>query len=515
MATRAAGSAASSSALVSTPRRSKTPLARRASPPAATSPLASAASSGSAGLSALTGPRLRLVPARTGDHPAIHAFLLSVFQGPSALEFHAQLDEPGYLPADRLVVKHADDIVAHIRLARQVIRAGRSELATARFMDLATAAELRRRGLATALLTAGERAAAERGILLGIARTRCPALFARRGWSHFGGQPRATSSPRAILAELAAIRGERCEQSGTTNFFPPAEQSITVRPLRRIELPGIARLYEARSRGQFGWPVRDESYWEWLLARGACDRLYVAATTPQSPTIDALIESIVGYACVRQARIVELLTADGQSLVAEHLLERICADARESDGWTIRYDAPRDDALHALFVQAGGRLAAESTPGGRDGSGGEVCMVKLFGHLRALRALSSELHHQAQLAGIESGAELGIDLRTNVRTDNLRPDKLAAKKHPLAGVIERYRMRFAKHQVEISTGGPSRHSISLSANCLAPLLLGEASARDLANSGHLISATPKAMQIANRLFPGKRWWRPILDDLLA
>src|SRR5688572_2190810 len=83
--------------------------------------------------------RLRLAAARTGDHPSIHAFLLSVFQGPSAAEFHAQLEEPGYQPSNRLLVKQGDElkkrvevkqdvearqgneIVAHLRLARQTI----------------------------------------------------------------------------------------------------------------------------------------------------------------------------------------------------------------------------------------------------------------------------------------------------------------------------------------------------------------------------------------------------------
>src|SRR3954464_2776217 len=69
-------------------------------------------------------PRLRLATARTGDHPSIHAFLVSVFHGPTSGEFQAQLDEPGYEPADRLIVKEGDEIAAHLRLARQTIQLG-------------------------------------------------------------------------------------------------------------------------------------------------------------------------------------------------------------------------------------------------------------------------------------------------------------------------------------------------------------------------------------------------------
>ena len=65
---------------------------------------------------------LRLAHAKTGDHSAIHRLLVSVFHGPTAAEFHSQLDEPGYEPADRLVVRDGEQIAAHVRLARQSIQ---------------------------------------------------------------------------------------------------------------------------------------------------------------------------------------------------------------------------------------------------------------------------------------------------------------------------------------------------------------------------------------------------------
>src|ERR1700704_1849440 len=69
-----------------------------------------------------TGPRL--VPARAGDHPAIHQLLLSQFRGPSSVEFQAQLDEPLYEPTDRLLVKQRDDVVAHLRLTKRLLSFG-------------------------------------------------------------------------------------------------------------------------------------------------------------------------------------------------------------------------------------------------------------------------------------------------------------------------------------------------------------------------------------------------------
>ena len=59
---------------------------------------------------------------------------------------------------------------------------------------------------------------------------------------------------------------------------------ISVRPLRRIELPAVMRLYEAALPGRWGWPVRSEEYWEWLVNRGACDRVYVVAEGANRPS---------------------------------------------------------------------------------------------------------------------------------------------------------------------------------------------------------------------------------------
>src|SRR5262245_16417909 len=225
---------------------------------------------------AVTSPRLRWAFAKTGDHPLIHGLLVSVFHGPSPGEFQAQLDEPGYEPVDRLIVKDGDQIAAHLRLARQTIQVASAALPAARFMDLATAPEYRSRGLATALLAAGERAAGERGVLVGVTRTRVPALFARQGWSVCGRHVFSTASPRAVLAELTAAAEAVKTADQSAEFLRSYPESIVVRPLRRIELRAIVRLYEQHIAGKSGWPLRSEAYWEWLLARGACDRVYVA-----------------------------------------------------------------------------------------------------------------------------------------------------------------------------------------------------------------------------------------------
>jgi GNAT superfamily N-acetyltransferase len=443
-------------------------------------------------------PRLRLLAARTGDQPSIHELLVSVFHGPSLGEFQAQLDEPGYVASDRLIVKDGDEIAAHLRLARQTIQIDSLPISAARFMDLATAPEFRERGLATALLAAGERAAAERGALVGLTRTRMPALFARQGWSICGRHTFSEASPRAVLAELSADAAATAAagQTSPLSIFTP--QLIIVRPLRRIELRAIVRLYEQHLTGKSGWPIRSEEYWEWLLARGACDRVYVASDSSDPTDFDRLSESILGYACVRQSRIVELL-AGGRDDVARQLIERVCADSREQDGWAVRFDAPAGDALHDVFRRAGGRLTINQEVGG------ECFMAKLLDPLAALRRISPLLAARARAAKINQQAELGIELRAG-RGRTARAG---------SGVLERFRILIDKRTVRVETGGPSKHCVTLAYSDLAPLLLGDTSIETMVQSGRLRATTSRANQLAAILFPGDIYFRPPLDDLLA
>jgi predicted N-acetyltransferase YhbS len=478
MATRTARSVASSSSLLQSQRSS-----------ARTAP--------SILSSAVAAPRLRLAMAKTGDHPLIHGLLVSIFHGPTLTEFQAQLDEPGYEPVDRLIVKDGEEIAAHLRLARQKIQVGATTLTAARFMDLATATEYRSRGLATALLAAGERAAAERGVLVGLTRTRAPALFARLGWSVCGSHVFSTASPQNVLAELAAAAAVEADQQVTV-FDRPRVEPIIVRPLRRIDLRAVVRLYDQHIAGKSGWPLRSEGYWEWLLARGACERIYVACTAPDTADFEELLASIVGYVCMRQSRIVELITAPGRDDVARHLVERVCADAREQDGWLIRHDAPASDAVHELFRRAGGRLNISQE------AGGELFMAKLLDPLAALRQLAGNLAARAVTADITRPSELGIELRSG-----------GGRKTGASGVVERFRVQLCGKTAQIETGGPSKHTIVLAYSDLAPLLLGDLSAASMLEGRRMKCTTRKGRLLATGLFSGSSWWRPPLDDLLA
>jgi hypothetical protein len=242
--------------------------------------------------------------------------------------------------------------------------------------------------------------------------------------------------------------------------------------------------------------VRSEAYWEWLLARGACDRIYVAALGPEPSDLKDSLDSIVGYAFVRQCRIVELVTAPDRPHVAQHLVARVCADASEQNGWQVRCDAPPDHPLHELFHNAGGRLVCEQQ------LGDELFMAKLLDPLALLRQMTETLAARARAAGLPRPMQLGIELKSG-------------NGRGTSGVVERYRLQLGSRSAGVETGGPSRHGIMLRYGDLAPLLLGDCTAEELLARGRLNATTRKARDAACGLFARTSWWRPPLDDLLA
>ena len=62
----------------------------------------------------------RLVFAHASDHALIHALLRAANQSPSYEDFLTQLDEPSYEPADRLLLQHGKQLIAHVQLAQRM-----------------------------------------------------------------------------------------------------------------------------------------------------------------------------------------------------------------------------------------------------------------------------------------------------------------------------------------------------------------------------------------------------------
>jgi GNAT superfamily N-acetyltransferase len=443
----------------------------------------------------------RLAPAKAGDHQAIHRLLLAAFHGPTPAEFQAQLDEPGYDPASRLVVRHGDAVVAHVRASRRTIHLDGLAASAVQLMDLATAPEYRGLGFASSLINGAERQARERGVTLGLTRTRAVSVFARQGWAVCGRHVFSTAGARQILAQLQATSEgfipER-ESGEAACLLRAPRQPISVRPLRRIEMPAILRLYDAALAGRWGWPVRTEAYWEWLINRGSCDRMYVVAEGSETADLAQQLAGIRGYVCVQEGRIIELMVEPSRPELAEHLVARVCADASEQDHWQVRLDAAADDPLHRLFHQAGGRVEqAEEI-------GGEVFMAKVFEPLRLLTEMEGVLASRHRAAALPKPLALGLEIHCGAKLGRTHAVEVA-----------RLRLVFTSRGMKLAKGNAGRQHLTLRKRDLAPLMLGHWNLSDMIEAGRIDASTKAAEQVGRVLFPKLPWWRPPLDDLLT
>jgi GNAT acetyltransferase-like protein/sterol carrier protein len=466
---------------------------------------------------------VRLVPARSGDHAAIHRLLLSIFHGPSAAEFHAQLDEPLYEPTDRLLVKSGDRVVAHLRITKRLIRFGSLTIPAAGFMDLGTSHEFRSRGFATSLLDAGQQQAAAEGALVGLARTTAPDLFLRQGWSVCGRHSFSVAGPRQILASFCSrFPYDDPQRMDDDHLSPamltPAPAPSVVRPLRRIELPAVMRLYDLMFARGYGALVRSEVWWEWLMSRGAFDRAYVAVVPAGAENAASAIvadaalrraadaggrysplESVVGCVFVKEGRIVELLYAPGQEREARRLAARVCADGVERNLASVRLDAPPADPLHQQWADAGGTTHRGAT------HQGETCMARVFDPLAMLRLLSDTLLARAKAADLPRPFSLGLDVFHH-------DADIAQCRHE---DVRSYRLVVGRRTVKLTSRHPGRSYLSLRRRDLTPLLLGHWDVTQALATGRLRASTRLAQEAAAILFPPIPWYRPPLDDLLV
>jgi predicted N-acetyltransferase YhbS len=448
----------------------------------------------------------RLVPARAGDHAAVHQLLLRQFRGPSALEFQAQLDEPLYEPTDRLLVKHREDVVAHLRLTKRMLQFGPLRIPSAGFMDLATATPWQRRGFASALIGAGERQAAGEGAVVGLTRTTAADLFARHGWTACGRQSFSVAGARQILAHLQAIAPPDVLSADENQNAADALLSrrspripLLVRPLRRMELPAIVKLHEQCSAGAHGATVRDEVYWEWLMSRHAFERGYIAILGDHHMELPETLAAVAGCVFVSGSRIVELLARPGATpAIGLALLARVCSDTLERSLYDVRFDGPPDHPLHPIFRAAGGSYHSA------DEHEGEVNMARLFNPLQTLRDMSEELLLRARAAGLAPQV-LGLEV-FNFDADLCRATHEDARP---------YRLIVTNRKVRLAPGNLGRNYLALRRRDLTPLLLGHWRLEEAIAAGRVRASTQRAQRVAEVIFPQLPWHRTPLDDLVA
>ncbi len=439
----------------------------------------------SAGKSYATAWQPKVTLGAAGDHHSAHRLLVSVFHGPSSVEFQAQLDLPGYEPADRLLVKRGAQIVAHARIVRRELQFGGLQVKSSLLADLATAPEFRRRGCATALIRAAEQDMHAHGDTFGLARTETSEFFTKRGWTICGSPVRSIASARDILSYLREIRAHE-ESFPNRTMLAREPLPISIRLWRHVEQAALMRLYEINTQQAYGATVRTDAYWRWLVGRGGCDRIYIAIEGSPKFELDDTLEPIVGYAAMRENRLVEMMTMPRRDDVALKLLARACGDAIERDDHSVIVESAPGHLLHAVLKAAGGKSQRS------DGADGLTNVVKLFEPLTFLDSLGEMIRQRAVAAGLGRACELGIAVGT-----------------------QKVRIVVKKQQLTITHDRVGRNCITCDNNAFTQLLLGQLNVPEAIAAGTLEAATATAAEVAAALFPRLPLWFPPLDDLPA
>lgn len=421
---------------------------------------------------------------RAGDHPAIFRFLQNVFRLPTSTDYAAQLEDPQYEPRDRIVAKLGNQIIGHARVQMRDIQFGDVQLPVGFLCEMATAPEFRDQGIGTALLEQAEQLMLEQGAVLGILRTPAVSFYQKQGWCVGGQHNYSVTSPRNILSLLRQTVLE--QEPETTNPLEEPQQPLNIRIWRHVEQEALMRLYKQNLHGRFGAIVRTDATWRWLLNRHSFEQVYVAIDGPKKLTIESGFQAIVGYAIVKNGRILELMTDDSRPDIVPDLLERICSDVIERKDVPVRLDAPEGDPLHKLMTDAGGEFLRRTVVGG------EVILSKVFNPLTLLKQIRHLLNERAQASNINLPASLGLVLDGKAYTLTLTP-------------------RSAK----VTRGKSGKSFLSMSKSVFSQLLLGVCTAEDAFQASELEASTKVAEQLAKILFQKLPGHLPPLDDLLA
>jgi predicted N-acetyltransferase YhbS len=426
------------------------------------------------------GQTLAIVPARPGDYASTQQFLTSVFRGPSPAEFRASAEDPAHEPGDRLLLKRGHDVLGHALVTHRSIRFGRSVVSAAGLQRLATNPELRGQGFGVLLLRRAERHMIDEGHALGLLATTRPEFFARFGWTACGRRNQYSANVCKILSVLAA-----------KGLHPKIRKPLDIRPLRRMEVSNVAKIYRVNVSDRHGPLERSEAYWQWLVNRGAYDEFLVAIdrrSAHRSPDRDAVI---VGYAVLRGDRIVELFTLPDHNKAGIQLLSRACGEAIERGIDTLRVElAPRHRLIRVL------RAAGAVPPSRRRCD--DVLMAKVLSPERMLRWLGSEFVNQATTAGLPLPLDFGLAVESQKYQVSIDS--------PTSG------NGHASRTVDVATGSMGRSYLRIEPARLTELLLGQV---DWKSPGNIELSTKLAEQAAAVLFPRRTLWRPPFDDLPA
>ncbi len=418
----------------------------------------------------------RLAAANAGDHKPVHALLRAVHQTPSYEDFATWLDEPSYDPADRLLAKRDDKIIAHVQVLQRVGWFDGVQVPMGSVQDLAALPEYRRAGYEQLLLNAAQRTMAGAQEIISLVRTGRPEPLRACGWTDVATQGYTRANVGDILAHLSA-------QSAR---WPRRRGRVRIRPWRQVELDAVRDVYSAVAAGLWGAVHRTGPYWQWLAGRKAHGELLVAVEGRDDWEDLDTHSHIVGYAVTHGAEVIELCCLpEYAAIAAPRLLARACQDAIERDFRTVSLHTPVDDPLHELVVTAGGTWCGNGV------STAEPLLVKLLDAPRWVEAMYPVFRGRAQAAGIDRPCEMSFD----VGGGRLRV------------VLTR---RSGRLEVDQS-GDPAE--VTCDADTFSSLLVGNLHVAQAHDAGRLVTADPGVLARLSALFPPVHFWQSPFDVL--
>jgi predicted acetyltransferase len=423
-------------------------------------------------------------PAQAGDHGPINRFLQNIFRKPTSTDFAAQLEDPQYEPSDRIVARLGNQIIGHARVQMRDIHFGDLQLPIGYVCEVATNPEFRQHGIGAAMLKQVHHLMAEQGAAIGLLKTPAVRFYQNNGWFVGGRHSYSVATARNILSQLRTPDPALLDQAN--NPLQTPQQPLNIRVWRRVEQEALMRLYSVNTQSTFGTFVRSDATWRWLLNRHSFEQVYVAINGTNKMTIQGGYDAILGYAIVHDGQILELMTDGSRDDIATGLLERICGDVIEQTDMPIRLDAPHNNPLHEMLLNAGGQYYQRTV------AGGEVILAKVLKPLALTKQLRHQFNSRVRAGGLDLPLELGLCIDGKKYTLNITP-------------------RSAK----VTRGKIGRNYISVSKNVFSQLLIGVISATEAAAKDQLQASTRIAAQFAETLFPQLPMWLPPLDDLLA
>jgi GNAT superfamily N-acetyltransferase len=344
-----------------------------------------------------------------GDHALVYALLRSLNQAPRHEDFLSGLDEPGYEPCDRLLLKFNRTLVGHVQVLHRAAWFHGVKLPIAGLADFAVLPEWQRTGHPQLIIAAAEEAMRKSGSILGIAETTRQDHFESNNWRPTSAHGHSQINVQELLAYLTAHPHSLSRDSINPDCgrrMAKGEQllpSIHARPWRQMERRQIRAIYDAFAANCWGAIARSDSYWHWLVGRKNGCELVVTAHGPPDDEPEHESTQIVGYAVVHAGQILEVATLGDEPRARTELLIHACHNAIECGHRTIELHIPISDPLHELVITAGGSWCGVQ-PGGR-------CLVaKLLDPSRWVEAIFPILRHRARAARLALPLELVIDV---------------------------------------------------------------------------------------------------------